>query len=123
MTAIQKLVSGLVALMVAFIMTFVVQDSTLITTGVTVLSALFGMWGVTDFRKQLDGAITLMQSKTKQGAVAIGIGFIILALLGYFNVQLPSYIIEGLKYLVEGLSIYTVMGANHAMIKNPKKAV
>jgi len=117
----KKLISGLTALLIAFLFVFVVKDFSSVEMVITLIASIFGFWGITDWRKQYDKAVAFFKSKTIIGAIMVALPMMLLSIFKFFGFVVPDYIIEMLKYLVQAGGGWLIFGASHAVAKYESK--
>ena len=118
--SLKTFVAGIVALVGAFLVMFVFPNFDY--NGIIgIVATILGFLGVVDFRKQFDAAVAFFRTKTMAGALLTAVPMVIFALSRFFDFNLPSFVVEGLKYLVEIGGGWTLMGTAHALSKTTNK--
>lgn len=118
--SLKTFVAGMVALVGAFLVMFVFPDFDY--NGIVgIVATILGFLGVADFRKQFEAAVSFFKTKTMAGAILTAVPMVIFALAGFFEWNLPSFVAEGLKYLVQIGGGWTIMGTAHVLSKTTSK--
>jgi len=107
---------GIVAFVGAFLVMFVFPDFEY-NSIVGIVSTVGGFLGISNFRSKFDKAVAFFKTKTMTGALITAVPMVIFALSGFFHFNLPPWLIEALKVLVELGGGWILLGSSHVLTK------
>lgn len=114
--SLKSFVFGLFALTVAFLVIFIFPDFEY--NGIIgIVSTVAGFLGVATFRTQFESAVAFFKTKTMWGAIITAVPMVIFALVGFFEFNLPAFLAEALKYMVQIGGGWTLLGSAHVLNK------
>jgi len=96
-----QLVLSILALIAGAVFTLFVPGSSLELTVVALVTGLAGALGVTNWREKYDAAKSWFASKTKLGAILVGVAIILIVVLPLV-VVLPAYVYTILDIVIVG---------------------
>ena len=95
-----KLIFSLLALVVAFIMVFILPGSGFETVAITLIASIAGSFGIIDWRLKYDEIKSWLGSKTIWGALLIIIPVLLVILLPIFGIILPTTVLFILNAII-----------------------
>ncbi len=112
-----SLIFSLIAFSGAFLVTFVIPDFDFDNV-LIIASTLAALLGVMNFRAKFESAVAFFKTKTIAGAIITAVPMVIFALAGFFHFNLPDFIVEGLKYLVQMGGGWMLIGSSKHLTKS-----
>jgi hypothetical protein len=112
-----KIISGIIALIVAFIVVFFVPDTSWVEPVVGIISTGLGYFGITNWRASYDAAFTYFKSKTIWGAIIVVVPLLIVVISPLIGLVLPATVSTALMWLVTGGGALTLYGIFSAIEK------
>jgi len=104
-----KLVLSILALIAGAVFTLFVPGSSLELTIIALITGLAGAFGVTNWREKYDAAKTWFASKTKFGAILVGVSIILVVVLPLV-ITVPEYVFTLLNVIIVGGGGATLWG-------------
>lgn len=116
-----KLIFSIIALVIAFVLTFFAPVPGWEGVIITLVTAIAGKMGITSWRETYDNFKSYFESKTIWGALVVVIPILALVILPLLGVVLPELVITGAIWLITAGGGLTLWGVFDALEKADPK--
>jgi hypothetical protein len=120
---VKSLVAGVIALVIAFLFGFVINDPGTSELVIGLLATVGGFFGITNFRSTFDSYAEMFKTKTMAGALIVAVPMLGYFIITIFGIEVSESIMKFLEYIIQIGGGWLVLGASHALAKKEAKTL